>query len=201
MALSTYAELAAAVNSFSVRSDRSADIDTFIALAEEAIYNGIGEIRPLRVQGMVTSTSAGLPTIPTDFLEAIRLTTSASGDAGVLTYLPPQNLAALSGDSAAAQYFTVIGDQIETARSTVTDYVLHYYKRFAQLSGSATTNWILTNAPGIYLHGCLMALYRMTRDTAGEQAELASFGAAMAALKNRDYQAKYKGSMIQVRAN
>jgi hypothetical protein len=201
MPISTYAELATAVNSFSSRPDRSGDIDTYIALAEEAIYNGIGDIRPLRVQGMVASTSAGLPTIPTDFLEAIRLTTTQSGIRTVLTYLPTQNLAALTGDSSTAQYFTIVGDQIETGRSTIVDYVLDYYKRFAALSGTATTNWILTNAPGIYLHGCLMALYKMTRDQTGEQSAMRDFAASMTALKNRDYQARTRGSILQVRAN
>lgn len=201
MPISTYAELATAVNSFSTRPDRSGDIDTYIALAEEAIYNGIGDIRPLRVQGMVTSTTAGLPTVPTDFLEAIRLTTNQSSITSVVTYVPPQNLSSVSNGSAAQSiYFTVMGDQIETWPA-ISGYTLHYYKRFSALSGTATTNWILTNAPGIYLHGCLMALYKMTRDPAGEQGAMRDFAASMAGLKNRDYQAKTHGSVLQVRAN
>jgi hypothetical protein len=201
MPISTYAELATAVNSFSSRPDRSGDIDTYIALAEEAIYNGIGDIRPLRVEGMVTSTSTGLPTIPADFLEAIRLTTTQSGLTSTVTYIPPQNLSSVSNGSAAqALYFTVMGNQIETW-PTISGYTLHYYKRFAALSGTATTNWILTNAPGIYLHGCLMALYKMTRDQTGEQGAMRDFAASMTALKNRDYQAKTRGSILQVRAN
>lgn len=199
MAIGTYAELGTAVTSFSKRTDLAGDIDTFIALAEEAIYNGIGAITPLRVSGMVTSTGTGLPTVPTDFLEAIRLTTTQSGETTVVTYLPPQNLAVLQGDYSSSLFFTVIGDQIETW-PTISSYTLHYYKRFATLSGSNTTNWILTNAPGIYLHGCLMALYKMTRDTNGEQAAMRDFATSMQALKNRDHASQTRGSTIEVRA-
>jgi len=201
MPVSTYAELGTAVTLMSNRADLATNIDTYIALAEEAIYNGIGDIRPLRVMGMVTSTSAGLPTLPSDFLEAIRLTTTQSGLTSVVTYVPPQNLSSASNGSAAqALYFTVVGDQIETW-PTISSYTLHYYKRFAALSGSATTNWILTNAPGIYLNGCLMFLYKNTRDQGGEQMAMRDFATSIAALKNRDYAAITKGSILQVRAN
>lgn len=200
MAIGTYSELGTAVTSFSKRTDLATSIDDFIALTEEAIYNGVGNVPPLRVTGMEETVSSGLPTLPSDFLEAIRLTVSDGSSTSPVEYLSPATFSQQSPDGSFSQFYTIIDGELVTAPTISGTYTLNYYKRLSALSSTATTNWILTNGPGIYLFGCLMFLYKMTRDRDGEQSAMRDYAAAVSALQNRDRRAKQRGSNLQVRA-
>jgi hypothetical protein len=195
MPLANYTELKTAIADFAVRSDLTTQMDTFIALAEEAIYNGVGDIAPLRTTGMQLSVTSGLPTLPSDFLEAIRLTTTSNGYTSVVEYRTPEQFAEIRNFGAVAQFFTILNGQLLTV-PTIGTYEFHYYKRFAALSAGASTNWILTNGPSVYLHGSLMALYKMTRDADREQASMRDFGIAMKALQRRDDVARHSGGAL-----
>jgi hypothetical protein len=197
MAIGTYSELKTAIADFAVRTDLTLQMDNFIALGEEAIYNGIGPIEPLRVTGMQTSITTGLPAFPSDFLEAIRLTTDVGGITQVVEYRTPEQFARVRNSGAIARFFTILGGQLLTV-PTIGSYTLHYYKRFAALSGSNPTNYILTNAPSIYLYGSLMALFNMTRDPQKEEQSRVKFAAAMKALQDRDNGSNHSGSVLTV---
>lgn len=201
MAIGTYAELGTAVTNFSHRTDMATFIDDFIALTEEMIYNGTGAIPPLRVLAMEETVASGLPTLPSDFLEAIRLQITYGGQNSVLDFIPPSQFGKLTDVGGQPVYFTILDSQIQTMPSAAAlTYQLDYYKKFPTLDGTNTTNWILTNAPTVYLYGCLMHLARMARDAEGEALALRSFGAAMTALQTRDRAAKTRGGPLTVRA-
>lgn len=79
---------------------------------------------------------------------------------GYLDYMTPLQLDQVWGASSTGQpeAFSVVSDSLAFGPRPDTTYYLKtlYYKKFAGLSASQATNWLLTNAPGVYLYGSLL---------------------------------------------
>ena len=161
MAISTYAELQTATANWLDRTDLTARIPEFIDLAEST-FN-----RTIRNRQMITkndsySLDSRYVNLPTDTLEVIRIVVDVTPQI-TLQYLTPEEIAERRNSSSTGrpQYFTVVGgstNQIELLRSpdeTYTSSIL-YYTKIPALSDSATTNWLLTSHPDIYLFGTLV---------------------------------------------
>ena len=160
--IGTYAQLQAEIAKWLDRTDLTDTIPTFIELAE-ASFN-----RTIRQPQMITkndsfSISSRYTTLPTDTLEIIRIVVDVS-PVITLEYLTPEEISerrsSLTG-TGKPYYFTVVGgttSQLEVLRSPDTTYTtsIVYYTKIPALTDSATTNWLLTNHPDIYLFGTLL---------------------------------------------
>jgi len=158
----TYAQLQTEIANWLDRTDLTATIPTFIELAE-ANFN-----RVIRQPDMITkddsfSISGRYTTLPTDTLEIVRIVLDLT-PVVVLEYMTPEELSerrvSLTGGGK-PYYFTTVGgstNQLEVLRSPDSTYTasIIYYTRIAALTDSATTNWLLTNHPDIYLFGALV---------------------------------------------
>ena len=162
MAITTYAQLQTAAANWLDRTDLTSQIPTFIELAE-ASFN-----RTIRAPDMITkndsySISGQYNTLPSDTLEIIRIVVDVQ-PVIVLEYLTPQDLSELRGEltgTGKPYYFTLVGgssNQLEVLRSPDQTYTssIIYYTRIPALTDSATTNWLLTANPDIYLFGALV---------------------------------------------
>lgn len=162
MAISDFTSLKQAVANWIVDdavSQGSERVAEFIALAE-ADFN-----RRLRIRPMETSTtvapSSRTTTLPTEALQVrnIRRNTAAGG---TIDYLPPDQFWFQYGstDTGEPIAYTIEGENIAwgpAAGSAAGSVIVSYYKRIAALTTSATTNWMLTNHPDVYLWGALVA--------------------------------------------
>jgi len=160
--LGTYAQLQTEIANWLDRTDLTATIPTFIELAE-ANFN-----RVIRQPDMITkddsfSIAGRYTTLPTDTLEIVRIVLDLT-PVVVLEYMTPEELSerrvSLTGGGK-PYYFTTIGgstNQLEVLRSPDSTYTasIIYYTRIAALSDAATSNWLLTNHPDIYLFGTLV---------------------------------------------
>jgi hypothetical protein len=158
----TYAQLQTEIANWLDRTDLTATIPTFIELAE-ANFN-----RVIRQPDMITkddsfSISGRYTTLPTDTLEIVRIVLDLT-PVVVLEYMTPEELSerrvSLTGGGK-PYYFTTVGgstNQLEVLRSPDSTYTasIIYYTRIAALSDAATTNWLLTSHPDIYLYGALV---------------------------------------------
>ena len=158
----TYAQLQTEIANWLDRTDLTATIPTFIELAE-ANFN-----RVIRQPDMITkddsfSIAGRYTTLPTDTLEIVRIVLDLT-PVIVLEYMTPEELSerrvSLTGGGK-PYYFTTVGgstNQLEVLRSPDSTYTasIIYYTRIAALTDSATTNWLLTNHPDIYLFGTLV---------------------------------------------
>ena len=158
----TYAQLQTEIANWLDRTDLTATIPTFIELAE-ANFN-----RVIRQPDMITkddsfSISGRYTTLPTDTLEIGRIVLDLT-PVVVLEYMTPEELSerrvSLTGGGK-PYYFTTVGgstNQLEVLRSPDSTYTasIIYYTRIAALSDAATTNWLLTSHPDIYLYGALV---------------------------------------------
>ena len=180
MAITTYAELQTAIADDLARSDLTSFIPDFITMAENVLNYGSEEIEPLRVREMETvgtvTMAAGVGTVPTGFLQHIRAvegTTSRS----LLNYITADAAEKLypTRSSGIPTSFSIIGSNLYTYPLTDNSIELTYYSVIPALSGSNTTNWLLTKAPGVYLRAALVMANGFIKNTAqmSLQAEMA----------------------------
>lgn len=159
MSITTYAELQSAItNWLGGRSDiAAARITECIALFEASAN------RRLRTRKQETTTtltpSSGSATLPTDYLEARRVTWTGSVRVE-LQYAEPSYLQAAwsSTPSGTPVVYTIEGSTLKVRPTSTTDLEFAYYAMIAALSDSATTNWLLTAHPDLYLFGSLAEL-------------------------------------------
>jgi len=77
-----------------------------------------------------------------------------------LSYVTPEIYDRLWGGSQGGipSFYTIIGDEIQLGPipGSVMTLEMLFYKRFDSLSASVATNWLLTNAPDIYLYATML---------------------------------------------
>ena len=159
MAINTYSTLQTAVANWLDRNDLTDRIPEFISLAE-ATFN-----RTLRLRAMETTVSDTTPSgskedaLPTGYLQMreIHLTTSPVIS---LAYITPEIMYRIRAGSnnGKPNAYTIVGDNILFG-PTPDDgygYSMTYYKAFDTLGDDTQTNWLILNAPDLYLYGTLL---------------------------------------------
>lgn len=156
MSLATYSALIASIASWLARTDLTATIPDFVTLAEARIN------RELRCREMIEQTTGSLSTqtlaIPSDFVEAMRLTLDTESDMP-LEYRPVEDseLRVAGTTSGEPKWFSVVGSNFRfyPAPDGEYTYTLDYYASLPPLGGSNPTNWLLTKVPDLYLAAAL----------------------------------------------
>lgn len=163
MSITTYAELQTAAANWMDRSDYSARVPEFIAMAE-AFFN-----RQLRVREMLTTstfnTSGGSASLPSDF---------AGIQAVIWTGNPVVNLEPWDNQPFQMQYgnlvagtpsaYMIQGSTIYVAPvDNTTSLKLVYFQKIPALSTNST-NWLLTAHPDLYLFATLAEYELFTGD-------------------------------------
>lgn len=163
MSITTYAELQTAVARWLHRDDLTTQIPDYISLAESRFWygeQGSFPTKPLRVRAMqeriLGSIADGAIAIPTGYLETINLRVSNGGTTYPLRYLPPQNFAEKEASPDSPSWYTMLDNEIKTAGVGSGSYIMDYYEKLDALSDTNTTNWLLTNAPNVYLFGACL---------------------------------------------
>jgi len=163
MALVSYSGIKAAIGDWLARSDLSTVIDDFIDLAEARIN------RELRVSAMETALSAtissGVISVPTGFLEFVSVYIDGTptrqleikSPDWLMTHYPQR-----SSDSK-PRYIARLGSNFVFGPYPDSAYTVAgtYYAKLTPLGdgtgGTATTNFLTTDAPDIILYGALSA--------------------------------------------
>ena len=181
MAISTYAELQTAIGDWLNRADLDQKIPDFIRLAESTL-NDVLRQADMVTQSTGITITAGRATLPTDALEVVYAQVGSTEDEP-LEQVSPQQLTMLrrtrTRDAANPRFFAIIGRQIvvtPTPSSGTLD--LDYYQRIPALTSSNTTNWLLADAPHVYLYTSLLhatpflmddARYQVFQNTVSQQ--------------------------------
>ncbi len=161
--IGTYAQLQTEIANWLDRSDLTSQIPKRLSSSRKPRLTWI-----IRAPDMITkndsfSISGQYNTLPSDTLEIVRIVVDVQ-PVIVLEYLTPQDLSELRGELTGGgkpYYFTLVGgssNQLEVLRSPDQTYTssIVYYTRIPALTDSATTNWLLTANPDIYLFGALV---------------------------------------------
>ena len=181
MALDNYTDLQTAAGNWLNRADLAAQIPDFITIAETQLLRrfkmALAEGKMLPRPMVANNAAFAIPAateyvnLPADFLGVLSFTIDApavnptSIPQVQLDYIGPQNLAYLKqkrGQTASNDtpgVFTIIGSQFQFLPIPDVTYTgnLWYWQKFATLSASNASNWILANHPDVYLFGALTA--------------------------------------------
>ena len=159
MAINTYSTLQTAVANWLDRNDLTDRVPEFISLAE-ATFN-----RVLRLRAMETTVADATPSgskedaLPTGYLQ-MREIHLATTPVVSLAYITPEIMYRIRAGSTSGKpnSYTIVGDNILFGPTPdgAYDYSMTYYKAFDALADSAPTNWLVLNAPDLYLYGTLL---------------------------------------------
>jgi len=160
MALDTYDNLKSEIASFLNRDDLTANIDTFIDLAETRHARDL-RIREMEAVSTSITTVAGTQPydLPTGYLE-LRYAMLQTSPYTMLQYMTPADFFRVYNEGEGTGmpvYYTIVGKKIYLGHSPDSANVLElgFFQRATALSSSNTTNDILTNFPDLYLYGSL----------------------------------------------
>ena len=165
MALDTYGELKMAVADWLDRPDLEARIPDLMALARSRIHHGRARghawpsaplrVRAMEAEKMLPAGQAIAARLPDDFLGVVRLLARTTADAPgrPFAYLPPE---AWHGGSARCGVYTIEGVHLRAADPGDARLHLRYWRAFAPLAEDGDGDWLLENAPGIYLYAALL---------------------------------------------
>lgn len=201
MAINTYTLLKAAVASWLARTgdtDLGTAFDDHLALCEHEMYYGASEIpslgiagcEPLRIREMEdVSASFALTSAtvaqPTGFLEVISAALNTDQGPidivteGVIDAYGEQTLGGVKAMAISGTNFRFK----DTPGGTET-ITLRYFKKLTTPTGGAG-NAILTNAPGVYLNGCLKQAAIWTQDPESAKMYGALFASQVRSLNER----------------
>lgn len=203
MSLANYTDLKAAIATWLNRTDLTASIPDFIALAEARIA------RDLRLRSQVVSaTITTIPNaqgaaLPDGWLEFENVSVGGSPDAQ-LTYVNIQHLDTKfpnNGQTGKPVVYSIEGQQILFGPVPDGAYSVStlYYKRLDALSVTPT-NWLLTNHPGIYLWAALAESAPFLRDDDRALVWEKKYQMESDALQDSDTKGQFSGSALRVRA-
>ena len=212
MALNTYTALKTAIANWLNRSDLTDEIaDDFIKLTE-ADFNSKLRIRQMEQIDTITIDSE-TETVPTGFIGVRSFYILSSDTKYTLEYITPHNLFEIRGGSRSGRprSYTIEADneteQFRFGPSPDTTYTgyLSYYKNLEPLSSSSanSSNYILTNYPGIYLYGSLYHASNFIGGIDPEQKQnwLQMYIAALERCENNDKQDNYGGAPVVQRTD
>lgn len=159
MAITTYAELQTAIGDWLNRADLDQKIPDFIRLAESTL-NDVLRSADMVTQSTGLSIISGRATLPADALEIVYAQVASTEDEP-LEQITPQQLTMLrrtrTRNAANPRFFAIIGrDIVVTPTPSSGSLDIDFYQRIPALTGSNTTNWLLEDAPHMYLYTSLL---------------------------------------------
>ena len=202
MTLATYAELQSAVADFLNRDDLTAAIPSFIRLAESRIDR---ELRHYKQEKRSTAElDAQYSAMPADFLRPIRIqiTDAPTGEVSPVSSAQMMQLRADRNDRVGRPvHYAITAGTLELfpTPDQAYDASLVYYGRIDALSGSNTTNWLLTESPDVYLYGALLHSAPYLKDDPRIAVWEGMFATALAGLNAASDGAKYGGQGLVIR--
>lgn len=157
MAITTLTELQSAIDSWLDQTLFSARSPDFIALFEAAANRRLRVRQQETVSSLSVNAVSGVATLPTDYLSWRRVVNV--GDLlNELEYVEPGWIAIRYPEQPVGipRIFTIEGE-LMTVRPIPDSglVVLKYFAKVPALTATATTNWLLTAHPDLYLFGSL----------------------------------------------
>ena len=201
MSIATYSELNTAVANWLDRDDLTDRIPEFIALCE-ARFNRLLRIRAMEYK-QTASTVSGQRNLalPTGFIQMRNLQINASPIVP-MQYVTPEIYDRLYGSTLTGtpQMYTIIADEIQLGPipGSVLTIEMLFYKKFDALTAAATTNWMITNAPDVYLYGCLLEAEPFIMNDPRVQLWATAFKQAIADMQEQDNKDRHSGSALRV---
>ena len=201
MAISNYSELQTAVANWLDRDDLTARIPEFIALAE-ARFNRVLRLRSMEAKYTAnTVASQRNLALPTGYIQ-IRNFQVNTNPLTTLSYVTPEIYDRLWGGSTSGtpKFYTILANEVSLGPipASVQEVEMLFYKKFDNLSGSVATNWLITNAPDIYLYGSMLEAEPFIMNDERVPLWAAALERGVSDLQEQDNKDRHSGSALRV---
>lgn len=202
MSITTYSELQTAVTDRIARADfTTSQTQECIALAESEIQ---GSLRATDMETKSTTFSIAneYENVPTNFLEVVSFWITSSVRYPLIYMSDDMQAYSYSTGSDAPKFYSVVGGQFHFAPIPDTTYTasLIYFAKFSALSGSNTTNWLLTAWPDAYLYGSLKHAAIRIQDAGMAQGYDSMFQSALQRIQRTSNRSRFGPGMRTVAA-
>jgi hypothetical protein len=184
-----WGQLKAAVAAYSHRPDLTAMFPTFLAFAEQRIYIGEANAPKVRCAAMRQSATLADGTRPAGFLEAIKIAPESKPESPLI-YKPLANM------PCEFQAFSWDGPTLVLSREQAFPVDMTYYARLTSPVADGDTNWLMTNAPGVYLASLLVEVYRWAVDDKAAAREAGNYASAANSINSQERAAQISGSRL-----
>lgn len=202
MSFTNYSALQTTIANYLGRTDLTAQIPTFIQLAETRLA------REIRTRLMLKSATANMTggdsrvAVPTDFMELRDLHIQGNPRIPV-SYLSPSAFTrnARADESGKPVFYTVLQTEFDFAPIPDTNYALEilYYAKPTQLSNSNTSNVFLANYPDALLYASLMEAEPYLINDARVQLWGSMYDRAIRNISDSDENSEYSGVPLQMK--
>ena len=201
MAITNYSQLQTAVANWLDRDDLTDRIPEFIALAE-ARFNRVLRLRSMETkQTASTVASQRNYNLPTNYIQMRNFQINRTPIVA-LSYVTPEIYDRLWGGSQGGipSFYTIIGDEIQLGPipGSVMTLEMLFYKRFDSLSASVATNWLLTNAPDIYLYAAMLEAEPFIMNDERVPLWATALQQAISSMQEQDNKDRHSGSAMRV---
>ena len=201
MAISNYTELKTAVANWLDRDDLTDRIPEFIALAE-ARFNRILRLRSMEVKYTADTVAAQRNlALPASYIQMRNFQVNTS-PLTVLSYVTPEIYDRLWGGSTQGtpEFYTILADEVSLGPipASVMEVEMLFYKKFTNLSGSATTNSLLTDSPDLYLYGAMLEAEPFIMNDERVPLWAAALERAVSDMQEQDNKDRHSGSALRV---
>ena len=203
MAITTYSELQTAVANWLNRSDLTSQIPEFIDLTEADIRTDLYDSQMETRAYATTSISSAYLAFPDDFRSIRRMQIVYGGVEYLIEERTPSELARYDDSGTGLpRYFAVIGDQFQFWPAPDAGYRVEitYHKDVPALSDSNTSNWLLTDAPNLYLYGACKHAAVYIRDNEMLSISGALYGQALEKMIKQNQRRKYGAHPLRTKA-
>lgn len=202
--ITDYATLQTAMAGWLKRDDLTDSIPLFIQVYEAQMNRELALMEPPHqsLEQTVTGTLAANAytiALPNGYTGTKRLRLTNSGDYHILTYKPPSEMIyEVAGDP---QFYTIIGSNLVVGAPADGSYSYDwtYYANLASITAGA--NWVITNAPDMYLYGALLHSAPYLKN----DARLVTWGTMYKEIRDQVEQVNTKnrqsGSPLQIRSD
>lgn len=202
MGLNSYAALQASIGDFLNREDLTTVIPDFITLAEAQIQRDVEHWR-MEKRAEVTLTDR-YTALPADFVKPIRLyVTGANRHLVPITQGEMQDKRYNSGDVAGTErFYSITAGEVEIFPSPSSGTLeMYYVGKIPALSDANTSNWLLDEAPGVYLYGALSQTAPYLKDDERLIVWSTLYTNAVNALNQASMNAKWGGQGLKMRSS
>lgn len=195
--INDFATLSAAVANWLARADLAQTIPDLIQLAEIRIGRALVKMRHRRTMATATGTlTAGAAALPADYTSMRSVSVPYGSGVRVIPPLtsPDQVQAVQTGQPTG---YWIDGATLRVVGGSGTDaYTLSYYAKVPPLS--AGPNWLIAEAPDLYLYAALLESAPVLQDDQRIQTWSAGYTAALEAFANEDARAQ-RGAGLRMR--
>jgi len=195
VSITTYSELKTAVANWINRDDLTTVIPDFISLAEARIARDLRHWK--HGKRVTTDVDERYENLPNDFIEIRQIQHTAGGAISSISSVEMEKLRGASDVAGKPKYTRLTADQIEFYPTPDTSYNISmlYYGRIPALSDAEPDNWLLRDAPDVFLYGALLQSAPYLVDDARVQVWAGLYQSGIEALNVENEKARVSGPL------